>query len=164
MLWGVAGACVAAGGIFTTLIAGSKWVMLGCFVAQVAVGCGLWMAAERRLRRLYEAGAWSDEELATTRALLAHPGWIWGAAVIFAGTIAMILATDRRGGLVYLGCLPLRAVAGMRGVLMPPKERAGTWGLPLVDWAGMQPIHSDHWGAARQQPEAVPGHPERSAG
>lgn len=149
-LWGFAGACLAASGFFTTMLPGSRRVVLGVFLAQMIVGCGVWLTAYLRLKRLDRAGTWSDEELAPVRAMLAHPAWYWGTGGIFVGALVIIMFSDHHGALLYIASLPLNAISHIRTALTPAMARAGAWGLPVVDWAGMKPIHSEHWGEARQ--------------
>ena len=120
----------------------STRVRLSFFLAAVLTGMVLWILAGERLKRQYRAGLWSEEELASTRALLARPIWVWMTGTILVAGILVALVTKHQATLIYLTIVPLNAISSMKTALAPPKQKTGG----LVDWKNFKPIHSDHWG------------------
>ena len=76
------------------------------------------------------------------RALLERPGWMWVSLTVFVVGVGISIVVGHRMGVMYVTVLPMQVASGMKAALSPAKVvRRG-----LVDWAGMKPLHSEHWG------------------
>ncbi len=143
-LWSLAGSALAASAFFTTMLpyASFDHMQLIVFLVPSAAGTALWTLAERRLKRRYRAGVWSEEELAPTRAMLSHPAMLWATISLFAVGLAVAVFSRHHATLFYITTVPMSALSSMRMALAPPKQSKGG----LIDWKNFKPIRSDHWG------------------
>lgn len=143
----IAGASLCSLSYFIVLLldASAASVRIGAFSAMMLAGALVWIVANRRFKQSYRAGVWSEEELAPTWALLAHPLLIAATAALVVVGLCLSLVT-KHGSLIYLTVLPLSALSDLRAALSPSRQRASLLG----DRQTLMPLHSDHWGKAPQ--------------
>ena len=166
-LWAVAGATLVACAFFISLLPfphpkpvdgfwAKQWenrLHLLALFAPVCVGGTIWFLADKRLKRGYADGLWSDAELAPARDLLAEEYWTWTSVALFVVAVPAVAFIPHGGGLIYLVTCPASAASSLRRLLAPPIERTGD----LIDWKNSKPLHSDHWGEApRAYNDALP--------
>jgi len=146
-LWAVGGALLAAATAFTALLPLAQAHRVPFFsgiLVQLTMGFTVSMLSARRLKSSHRLGAWTDEALAPTRALLASPVWAWlGISMLVAGLL--IVCLNRHSGVfIYIATLPLTVVSDLHRALAPATQRE----RQFVDWKSFKPLHSDHWGEA----------------
>jgi hypothetical protein len=100
--------------------------------------------AEKRLRQGFLDDVWSEEELASVRAMLAQPIWRWGGLMVVAAAVFSLTFHTRTnaGSFVYILLLPLQTATRLRQMLTPSLGSKDS----LIDWQNFKPIRSEHWG------------------
>jgi hypothetical protein len=112
-----------------------------------ALGVALSFWAEKRFKRAFLKGQWTEAELASTKSLVEQPFWTWSATLaVFGSVLWLVVDRHMRGAsLVYLLVLPVQTVGRLRQLIAPIAARNSV----LADLQNLQPIRSEHWGDPR---------------
>ncbi len=107
-------------------------------------GLVLWLWAEKRFKRGFQADAWTEAQLAPVRSFLSSRLWAWSglALIVVCATALLLRRSSYAGSVIYMLILPSQTAQRLRTLITPTSnKRSG-----LADWGNFQPIRSEHWG------------------
>jgi hypothetical protein len=161
--WAIAGACIGATIFFVPFLplphiqvsAAGRWasawanrLRLGMILVPAVTGLLLWYVADRRFRKGFADGIWSEAELESVLTMLRSSAWVWLFSVL--STIAILLVSfdeARHGIFLCAVTFPMNVVTSLRRLLSPRVEKKGGLG----DWRNFKRLQSEHWGEARHE-------------
>jgi hypothetical protein len=160
-VWAIAGAFIAASSCFLSFLPIPRlhvsgegfwdvlWMnslRLGAVFGPFLLGLGISLWSERRFKRGFQNGIWSEAEVESVRTLVTKPGWAWMSTVFIAAIVLNVIfsaRTSHAGGLyTYVLLFPVQIVTRIRQLVAPAPKSGGA----LIDWQSSKTIHSDHWG------------------
>jgi hypothetical protein len=161
----VVGMSIYVLGVFTTLLIPLKylrtadrlypihWMILFVSFALMAWGVVVGLLAQKRLKSGIDNEVWNEDELKALRLWINRPRvttivliiWIACGAACLAGWLFRGSGHSSVLFILFFNSLyvPAMTFANVKMLLSPPLKRYG------VDWSGMKPIHSEHWGEGR---------------
>ncbi len=133
----------------------SDWLRLLVFLLPFAAGFAISFWAERRLKRNFMDGVWTEVELAPALTFLEHPlrnlmGWIlFGVSVIvvlaIGGHTSRVPEFTFLSSLFWFSFLHTMTATRLRQLLAPRKSSN------LLNWQSFKPLQSEHWGEQPQR-------------